>query len=190
MVGQVQQQSKNNEIDACGVTVSAMEVRTGPPSGTLLIFNGSIMIYGPEGGLVKGRASELDARLMATGKYDLSTLKPLRTISTWMKAPAKPLTAPIAGTGVKDAEDRGYRIYASDFDAVFGVITAVIERQVIQIGMKTQGTTDRILFGKVELSDAEHEQLLACMREWSATMNKRYKLDEKGSSGENSSGGK
>lgn len=179
MVGQVQQQSKGSEIDACGVTLSAIEVLGGAPSGKILVFNGSVMIYGLEGGLIKGRASELDARLLASGKADFSNVKPLPTVTTWMKAPGKPLTTPRPGTTIRDSDDKGYRIYASDFDSVYSVIDAIIEKQVIQVGMKTHGSsTDRVLFGTVKLSEAEQAQLLSCMSEWGAAMKRRYKVED------------
>lgn len=179
LIGQVQQQFNGNEIDACGVTITAIEARVGAPAGTLLVFNGSAMVFDLRGGLVKGRAAEIDAKLVASGKANFANVKVLPTETIWMKAPDVPVTTPRAGTTVRDSDDKGYRIYVSDFAAVWGVIDAIVDRKVIQIGFRTRGSnTDQALFGTVQLSEGQHSQLVGCLREWSAALKKKYKLDD------------
>lgn len=186
LAGMVQQFTNNGETSGCGVGISAVELPTGNPSGQLLIFNGSFSIQGPLGGIVKGRASEMPAKIAASGKATLKDVQSRETANIWMKAPGVPATSPIKNGEVEKSEDAGYLVYVSDFESVMGLVKAVMARQSIQVGMRIKGQNyDRGLFGVVKLSDAEANQFEQCIGEWAASITKNLKQADEAASSPN-----
>lgn len=176
--GQAQQQTTNGEIVSCGVIISAVETLSSKPVGRSLIFNGSLMVYGPKGGLVKGRVSDIDSKSIASGKLDLGLLKPLPSERFWMKAPNVAATEPNAGTEITLSEDPGYKLYSSSFDSTWGVIRAILDKTPVQIGFKVKGrNVEQVMFGEVQMTDGQRSQLEQCLGEWSAMVAKKYSLD-------------
>ena len=176
--GQAQQQTTAGEIVACGVTVSAIEKPPGTPVGRTLVFNGSIMIYGPAGGLVKGRVADIDAKAVASGNLDVGLLKTLPSERIWMKAPNVAATEPNVGTTITKSEDPGYSLYASGFTATWGVIHAILEKAPIQIGFKVKSKNiEQVLFGEVQMPESQRAQLEQCLGEWSTSISKKYKAE-------------
>lgn len=120
------------------------------------------------GALIKGRVSEADSKALTSPAFNLRDLKPLRTINLWMKAPPSTATSP-DGNGIKDSEDKGYVLYVTRLDAAFPVVQAVLDSGKIQIGFLVQGNkTEQVMFGVVNLSNEEKEQLTNCLGEFSS----------------------
>lgn len=177
LAGQAQQQMAAGEISACGFSLVAVEIPASPPSGRAYIFNGSVMVYGPEGGLVKVRISDMDAKVVASSNYDLSKLRILDTSYVWLKAPGEKATEPSPNTTVTASEDPGYKLYVSSMESTFALIDAIIDDKNIQIGFKTKASNvEQVLYGKVSLTDSQRNQVAQCLGEWSANMKKKYKL--------------
>lgn len=176
--GQVQQQTKAGELVGCGVTVSAVEMPVGTPSGRLAVFNGSVMLYDPQSGLVKGRVSDIDAKVIASGNFDLGLLKMRPSERVWMKAPNVAATEPRVGTSISKSDDPGYSLYVSNFASIWGVIEAILDKKSVQIGFKVKNKNiEQVLFGEVQMLDGQRAQLEQCIREWSSNMSKKYKTD-------------
>lgn len=167
VIGQSQQQTQAGAVIACGITIAAIEVTPGQPTGRSLIFNGSLMIYSPNGGVVKGRVSDMDSKAIAAGNFDFSRIKVLPSENFWIKAPNAPATEPRTGSDVSNSEDPGYKYYLSDFDSIWSVIQAVLEKRPIQVGFKLKGrTAEQVLFGELQMTDAQRGQLDQCLAEW------------------------
>lgn len=159
--GQVQQFTESGNVTGCGVTFYGTEKTQAGPA---LVFNGSAVLFKTGLGLVKGRISEVDSKILYSNKFNLRDLNPLPTTSIWLKAPSSPATVP-AGP-VKDAEDKGYIIYGAKFDSVFPVIRSVLTGESIQMGFKVATKkSEQVLFGVVEISEEEQEQLRLCIGE-------------------------
>lgn len=179
MSGQVQQAFNGSELSACGVVIVAIESITGAPTGKVLVFNGSFSIGNLSGGLVKGRASEVDAKRIASGKAGLGDIRPLETTNVWMKAPGAPVTTPMKSVPIQKSDDPGYLIYGSDFESVFALVKAVQSRQPIQIGVRAKGRNfDQALFGTVQMTEAQSSQFDQCMVEWATLMQKKQNPGE------------
>lgn len=167
VIGQSQQQTQSGAVIACGVTIAAIEATPGPPTGRSLIFNGSVMIYSPNGGVVKGRVSDMDSKAIASGNLDFSKIKVLPSENFWIKAPNAIATESRTGTDVSNSEDPGYKYYLSSFESIWSVIQAVLEKRPIQVGFKVKGrTVERVLFGELQMTDAQRGQLDQCLAEW------------------------
>lgn len=179
IVGNVQQTFSGSEVSSCGVVIAAVELLQGPPSGRALVFNGSFSIGSISGGLVKGRASEMDAKRLASGKAGWEDAKPLPTSYIWMKAPSAPVTTPIKEVPLQKSDDAGYLIYGSELKSVLGMADAVLGKKPIQVGMKIKGRNfDQALFGVVEMSDAQTDQLRQCLAEWAEGIKKKLGGDQ------------
>lgn len=177
LAGQAQQQMAGSDISACGFSLVAVEVPTVPATGRAFVFNGSVMVYGPEGGFVKVRVSDLDAKAVATNNFDMSKLRFIETAYVWLKAPGEKATEPSPNTTVTASEDPGYKLYVSSMESTFALIDAIIDDKIIQIGFKTKtGNVEQVLYGKVAVTDSQRNQATQCLGEWSANMKKKYKL--------------
>lgn len=178
-IGQPQQRIESGEIVSCGLVLAAIENPLPQPSGRSWVFNGSVMVFGPNGGMVKGRASDIDAKVVAAGQLDLKKIKTLPLQRFWIKAPNSPATNVLAGTAVTDSEDPGYKLYSSDFSSTWGIIKAIQERRPIQIGFMVKGrNVEQILFGEVSMTESQLAQLDQCLGEWSERINRKLKESE------------
>lgn len=175
--GQVNVTMSDGNVDGCGVTVLALETGNGA-TGKLRVFNGSFVLYTLGTGLVKGRASEVEAKLVLQQPGGaLNQLKISPTEHFWFKAQDKPSTTLIEGQKHFKSDDPGYLLYATKFDAIFGLLDAVIERKPIQVGMKIKGRgVGEVLYGVVQMSDADTDQLVQCMAEWGEAVKKKHGL--------------
>ncbi|BAL24018.1 hypothetical protein [Azoarcus sp. KH32C] len=115
LAGELQQFTTDGKVSACGVTISAIElVKTRPaPGDKLLVFNGSFMLYSLSGGLVKGRASEVQGADFLAGKPNLH---PREAAAYWLKAQGKPATSPAPGQGMQPSDDPAYKVYVTEFE--------------------------------------------------------------------------
>lgn len=162
-IGQIQQSMELGKVSSCGVAISAMEIAQ-PPTGTLNIFNGSLYLVNLSSGLVKGRAAKADAALLVSGKFSEKDIKPVPTKYIWAKGYRSKATAARSLREVMRLDDPTYIIYNSDFDSIMGVFDSILQRKPIQVGMLAQGApNDTVLFGVVEISDAEREQFRECL---------------------------
>jgi hypothetical protein len=176
--GTVQQFTDNGAISGCGLTVVALQI---PDShqGQISLFNGSFSLLGMAGGIVKGRAAEVDAAIVRAGKIEPKSIKPLQTTYVWMRAPGSEVTMPVAGTSLGKSEDPGYLIYVSNLQSVLGLLDAVQERKAIQLGTRVKGqTADQALYGVVDLSDDDLEQLTLCVQDWSKVVLEKARQDD------------
>jgi hypothetical protein len=161
--GQVQQFTDNGAVSGCGITLFAVELNAPKQA---LVFNGSAAIYKTGVTAVKGRGSEMDAKLIGSKDFDIKKLKTLKTQMFWLRAKGSPATTIAAGTKFFDSEDKDYRMYVSSFDPVFKFIDSVLTGESVQIGLKVEGrNSEQVLFGTVDISEDEKSQLGACLGE-------------------------
>ena len=173
--GQVNVAMKDGNVDGCGVTVMALETPT-TTTGNLRVFNGSFVIYTLGTGLVKGRAAEVSAKAVLQQPTDpLKQVKASPTEHFWFKAPDNQATTLVEGQTYFKSEDPGYLLYSAKFDSIFGLLDAVIEKKPIQVGMKVKGRgVGEVLFGVVQMSTADTDQLVQCMGEWGEAVKKKH----------------
>lgn len=181
--GSAQQHTTAGVLDSCGVVLVAVEKFDGAPVGKLLMFNGSFSIGAVGAGLVKGRAAEIDAKLLVNGKAKLTDAKPLPTVNVWMKGPDKPATHPLVQSPLQNSEDPGYLIYGTSLDSALGLLESVVAERPIQLGVRIKGRNfDQALFGVVQMTNGQREQFDQCVGELLADMERKLK-DSKGASG-------
>lgn len=157
----MQQFTQNGSVTGCGLTFFGTEK---VQVGRALVFNGSAVIFKTGAVLVKGRVSEVEAKVLYSPNFNLRDVKPLKTDIVWFKASASAATTPLGP--VKDAEDKGYIIYGTKFDTVFPVLRSVLMGESIQIGFKAGSEkSEKVMFGVVEVSTEEKDQLKNCMGE-------------------------
>ena len=61
---------------------------------------------------------------------------------------------------------------------------AIFEGKPIQVGMKIKGRNfDQALFGVVEMSDGQTDQLRQCLAEWAEGIKKKYRDDQPSDAG-------
>lgn len=177
LAGQAQQQMAAGEISACGFSLVAVEVPSTPAKGRAYVFNGSVMVYGPEGGFVKVRVSDLDAKSVAANTFDMSKVRLQETAYVWLKAPGEKATEPSPNTKVTASEDPGYKLYVSSMESTLGLIDAIVDDKVVQIGFKTRtSNVEQVLYGKVSVTDSQRNQVVQCLGEWAANLKKRYQV--------------
>ena len=162
--GEAQQNMDGGAITMCGVHIYGAEKAANNDAPKLLGFNGSINVY-MGAGVVKGKASIVDfdpARKLS----DRVRIVPQKTENIWMKAPGKKATTPLEHSPMRESVDKGFLIYGADIDEAFPVVLAILRKSPIQISLKRSGIRDAsIMFGVVEMSDAQTMQLDACIRE-------------------------
>ena len=170
--GQMQQSFEGDVVASCGVVISGLELTS---SGKALVFSGSFAVYDPGGGLVKGGANEIDAKDVGSSE-SLKRITPLNAENVWFKAQGAPRTVVLAGSSIGKAEDKGYIIYPPPFKPLSSLLQSVLTKQPIQVGVRVAGRkADQVLFGVVNMSDAQSEQLAQCVTEWTGAMVEKYK---------------
>lgn len=148
-------------MSGSGVTLYGTETK---PLGRALVFNGSTVVFRSGSALVKGRVSDIDAKKLYSEAFVLGDLKPPKTINIWMKAPNSPATVPVSAVG--ESEDKNYLIYSAAFASALPVLRSILLKEKIQIGFRVAGkTSDQVMFGTVEISPDENEQLNQCLKE-------------------------
>lgn len=171
--GQVQQSFEGEKVASCGVVISGLELTN---SGDALMFNGSFAVYDPQGGLVKGSASEIDAKLVGAANVQ-NKVRRLKVDNVWLKAQGAPRTTLRSGTTIGRGEDPLYILYATGLQPLAAILRGISERQPIQIGVRVSGRKfDQVLFGVVNLTDAQSAQLGQCVSEWTASVMEKYKV--------------
>lgn len=161
--GQVQQSFEGDKVASCGVVISGLELTN---TGDALMFNGSFAVYDPQGGLVKGGASEIDAKLVGVLNVQ-NKVRRLKIDNVWLKAQGAPRTTLRSGTTIGNGEDPLYILYATGLQPLVALLRSISEKQPIQIGVRVAGRQfDQVLFGVVNLSDAQSAQLGQCVSEW------------------------
>lgn len=171
--GQVQQSFEGEKVASCGVVISGLELTN---SGDALMFNGSFAIYDPQGGLVKGSASEIDAKLVGAANVQ-NKIRRLKIDNVWLRAPGAPRTTLRSGTTIGKGEDPLYILYATGLQPLAALLRSISDRQPIQIGIRVAGRKfDQVLFGVVNLTDAQSAQLAQCVSEWTALVLEKYKV--------------
>jgi hypothetical protein len=170
--GQVQQSFDGDKVASCGVVVSGLELTS---TGNALMFNGSFAVYDPLGGLVKGGASEIDAKLVGTANSQ-KHIRHLQIANVWFKGQGAPRTTVRDGTTINKGEDPRYILYATGLKPLSALLQSISDKQPIQIGVRVAGRKfDQVLFGVVNLSDAQSAQLGQCLTEWSNSVLEKYK---------------
>lgn len=171
--GQVQQSFEGEKVASCGVVITGLELTN---SGDALMFNGSFAVYDPQGGLVKGSASEIDAKLVGAANVP-NKVRRLRIENVWFKAQDAPRTTLRSGTTMGKGEDPRYILYATGLQPLAALLGSISDRRPIQIGVRVAGRKfDQVLFGVVNLTDAQSAQLGQCVSEWTAAVMEKYKV--------------
>ena len=170
----MQQFFEGEKVASCGVVISGLELTN---SGYALMFNGSFALYDPQGGLVKGGASEIDAKLVGVPNVQ-NKIRKLEIESLWLKGQNGPRTTVRRGTSVQKGEDPLYILYATGLAPIEALLVSISDRQPIQIGIRVKGRKfDQVLFGVVNLSNGQSAQLAQCVLEWTRAMREKYKLE-------------
>lgn len=173
--GQVQQSFDGNKLASCGVVIAGLELAN---SGNVLMFNGSFALHDLRGGLVKGSASEIPAKLVGTGDSQ-KHIRHLRVEKVWFKGHGAPRTTVLEGSKANRGEDPRFVLYATELESLSGVLQSISDKQPIQIGVRVAGRKfDQVLFGVVNLSDAQFAQLSQCIVEWSKSILDKHKANQ------------
>lgn len=163
---QVQVLMDQGTVSACGATLFGAENKT---SGSVFVFNGSVMVGLNGLGMVKARISQVSANKLHSSNFNLGDLRSLAASDIWLKAKNTPATRPLQG--VQKSPDAGYSIYSSDSTAQ--ILNAILEEQVFQIGFQVTGQNKgNIMYGKASIRKDERDQLLQCLQELIAHMSK------------------
>jgi hypothetical protein len=174
IAGQVQQFLKDGRVTGCGVTFSAIEVGNSPRD-LLTVFNGSFMLSGPFGGLMKGWASSITGANVLAGNYGPDHLKPSKTLMVWAKAQGADATTIVPGQSIGKSDDPGYIMYLTPIKPLMALVDAIYEGTPVQMGMRTSAQKfDVVLFGKVAMPDEDKAALSNCITEWVAYVSERY----------------
>jgi hypothetical protein len=160
-IGQPLVYQQNGKINGCGVRVFGVaDFET--PKSNVRVIDGSFMVT--ENGAVLLKAG----MKMTTGEAVLKGEKKTRTIFTdqfWIRASGKNPTTPHDGIFQKSPQDKAYLIYrASSFDAFTDLLSVLDGETELQIGMRELKTDiDRIMAGKVTISNAEIKRVKECL---------------------------
>lgn len=160
-IGQPLIYQKNGKINGCGVRVFGVADFETPKSNVRLV-DGSFMVTDSGAVLLKAGMK------MTTGEAVLKGEKKSRTVFTdrfWIRASGKNPTTPHDGIFQKSPQDQGYLIYgASSFDAFTDLLGVLDGETELQIGMRELKTDiDRIMAGKVTISNAEIKRVMECL---------------------------
>jgi len=162
--GEIQQYMNNGTIDACGVVLFAIETQAATSPKELLGFNGSITVQNNVG-MLKGRAVSLTNPSFRK-KNETSVPKPLETKNIWMKVANLKATTPLSSFPLQNSEDPGYMLYGTSLDDALPLLFNIIHKRPMQIGTRISGNKfDSVLYGKVDISDADIKQLDNCLKE-------------------------
>ncbi len=138
------------------------------------MFSGSFSVYDLRGGLVKGGAFEVDAKLVGKPNKE-KEIRSLQIEDVWFKGHGAPRTTVLEGATVSRGEDPRYIVYVTGLKPLTALLQSISDRQPIQIGVKVTGRkSGQVLFGVVNLSDAQSAQLAQCVAEWSGVMLERH----------------
>ena len=158
-MAQVQVHMDKSAVAACGVVLNGFENKT---TGSVYVFNGSVMVSVQGAGIVKGRISQIDTATLFSKNFRLSDLKPLAASDIWLKAKNSKATSPIQR--VQKSEDTGYVLYISDSTA--NILTAILTEEEFQIGFQVTGKNyGNVMYGKAHIRDDEKAQLQQCLVE-------------------------
>jgi len=170
--GQVQQSFDGDKLATCGVVIAGLELAN---TGNVLMFNGSFVLHDLRGGFVKGGASEIPAKLVGAGNSQ-KHIRHLRVENVWFKGQGAPRTTVLKGSKANRGEDPRFVLYATGLEPLFGVLQDISDHRPIQIGVRVAGRKfDQVLFGVVNLSDAQFAQLSRCIVEWSNSVLDKHK---------------
>lgn len=165
MGAQVQQFLTNGEVSGCGLNITAVEKGTSPRD-VLWGLNGSFVFASLDYGLVKGRAFTVNAADILSGRAGPSSLKPQKTEMVWIKSSGATATTLIPGQTVRASDDPGYIMYLTPLDPLLAVISAIFDKAPVQVGFKsTTPDFDVVLFGAIEMAEADRQALSSCMNE-------------------------
>lgn len=168
IAARVSQNFSGGEVASCGMTFFAVETPKTPVSKSvkLLAFNGSFSLIDLEGGLIKGRASEVPESAMSEANFNTNSVKALPTTDVWIKGPNANRTQPRNGA-IGKSDDPGFLLYATSYESVLGIIDAIHNQQPIQIGIHVAGRKfDEVLYGPVSISSNDKAQLVQCISDW------------------------
>lgn len=158
---QTQMLIKEGKPQSCGLRV--LTVQPTQASGVFTGVDGSFLVDATSTfGLVKGVVYTL--KKTNIGANLLPVQQPLKLI--WYRAPGKPATRPLGEKAFIRPETKGAKLYVTDRESVFALFDAILDSKPIQVGVSfTNGSQDRIYYGKVNLSEADATQLIECLSE-------------------------
>lgn len=166
MTGQVQQFLSDGKVSSCGVSLVAVEEIT-TAQDKPRVFQGSFMLAGPGGGLMKGRAATAPGDKLLSGAFNLTMLRPLKTERVWAKAQGSDATTVRPGERVQNSDDPGFIVYITPLAPLVALVSAVFDGTTIQIGTQAVGEKfEHVMYGKIVMSDDDREALATCLGEW------------------------
>lgn len=154
---------RDGNLSVCGMRILAVE-NTEPSDAASRNVVDSSFYVGLSGGLVKGTHTKPTPKDIANKEFTPVNL-PIKNF--WFKAPGHTATQPT--TGLLDSETKNALFYATSLDSAFGLLGAVASGKTIQIGFQESGASvSSILYGTVEISAGDLNQLDLCIQELSA----------------------
>ena len=163
----VQTDLKEGVVSACGVELMGVETAQ---TGTLNVFNGSIMFFDNLSCLVKARISTVDTKIFYSKDFNFNRdAKILETNEIWIKSKNQKPTKPIGK--VAQSEDKGYILYITD--NTLPILLSIMSDEEIQVGYQPLKIKhQKIMFGKARITDSELVQLAQCFKELRKSMEK------------------
>jgi hypothetical protein len=152
--------AKDGALSACGVRFVAIE---SPLSNdkSVSIADGSLQLYANDGYMI----FKLLAYQHKWPYVDTDRSKVLVVERGWLRAKGRlPTTAAADGKLLETTEPKGGVMYrTSNLVNDFGLLAAMASGEVVEVGLRLKGEVgERVLFGKIKLTDAEREQFFAC----------------------------
>lgn len=153
---------RDGNVSACGMSILAVE-NTEQNAASRSVVDSSFYVT-LHGGLVKGVYTEATAEDITKNELTTTNL-PIKDF--WFKGPGQTATQPAAG--LVDSDTENALVYATSLESAFALFRAVATGEIIQIGLQeVDAAVGIILYGKVEVSASDLNQVRTCVEELSA----------------------